>query len=70
MKNFGGEQGALYLRRCGIGDHPLCPRVFSFSNMAVTGRTKNRYYYELCRQPVKREDSGKRLRNHRVIINC
>ena len=45
MQNFGGKQGALYLRRCGIGDHPLCPRVFSFSNLAVTGRTKNPHYY-------------------------
>ena len=40
MQNLGGKQGALYLRRCGISDHRLCPRVFSFSNMVVTGRTK------------------------------
>ena len=67
MQNFGGKQGALYLRRCGIGDHPLCPRVFSFSNIAVTSRTEKPYYY-ICR-PLKREDSGKRLRDHRVIIS-
>ena len=54
MQNFGGKQGELYLRRCGIGDHPLCPRVFSFSNIAVTGRTEKPYYY-ICR-PVKREE--------------
>ena len=45
MQNLGSKQGELYLRRCGIGDHPLCPRVFSFSNMAVTGRTENPHYY-------------------------
>ena len=45
MQNFGGKQDALYLRRCGIGNHPLCPRVFSFSNIAVTARTKNPHYY-------------------------
>ena len=45
VQNFGGKQGALYLRRCGIGDHPLCPKVFSFSNLTVTGRTENPHYY-------------------------
>ena len=45
MQNFRGKQDALYLRRCGICDHPLCLRVFSFSKMAVTGRTKNPHYY-------------------------
>ena len=45
MQNLGGKQDAFYLRRCWIGDHPLCPRVFSFSNLAVTGRTKNPHYY-------------------------
>ena len=28
-----------------IGDHPLVPKVFSISNMVVTGRTKNPYCY-------------------------
>ena len=41
MQNLGDKQGALYLKRCGVGDHPLCP---PFSNMAVTGRTKHPYY--------------------------
>ena len=26
MQNLGNKQGALYLKRCGVGDHPLCPR--------------------------------------------
>ena len=26
MQNLGDKQGALYLKRCGVGDHPLCPR--------------------------------------------
>ena len=45
VQNFGGKQDALYLRRREISDHPLCPRVFPFSNMAVTGRAENLYYY-------------------------
>ena len=28
-----------------IGDHPLVPKVFSISNMVVTGSTKNPYCY-------------------------
>ena len=26
MQNLGNKQGALYLKRCGVGDHPLCSR--------------------------------------------
>ena len=47
-KFWGQTRCIWYLRRCGIGDHPLCPRVFSFSNMAVTGRAENPYYYVAC----------------------